>query len=168
MDSWVRAPLGQWMWSVFFFQNYWVSALCPSSGILDNRKHNVPETESVPVLRWGDGDTYFVGSLRKSWPQTLDYGRWPKSGHPVILSVIHHRQNPLDSTCFCFLLQRIRQKTWDCRSVSDEAYKASVINMPKPGKLDVLELTDRSCHTRTAREIQLCPYSSETDHICVR
>jgi hypothetical protein len=40
--------------------------LCPSSGILNTRKHNVKGTGSVSVLRRGEGDTYFVGSLRKS------------------------------------------------------------------------------------------------------
>jgi hypothetical protein len=39
--------------------------LCPSSGILETRKHNVPETDSVSVLRGGE-DTYSVGFLRKS------------------------------------------------------------------------------------------------------
>jgi hypothetical protein len=32
-------------------QNYWVFGLCPSSGILEARKHNVSETGSVFVLR---------------------------------------------------------------------------------------------------------------------
>jgi hypothetical protein len=36
---------------VFNTQNYWVSGLCPSSGILNTRKHNVSETGSVSVLR---------------------------------------------------------------------------------------------------------------------
>jgi hypothetical protein len=31
-------------------QNYWVFGLCPSSGILKSREHNVSETESVYVL----------------------------------------------------------------------------------------------------------------------
>jgi hypothetical protein len=31
-------------------QNYWVFGLCPSSGILETRKHNVSETGSVSVL----------------------------------------------------------------------------------------------------------------------
>jgi hypothetical protein len=33
-------------------QNYWVLGLCPSSGILETRKHNVSENWSFPVLRW--------------------------------------------------------------------------------------------------------------------
>jgi hypothetical protein len=41
-------------------QNYWVFGLCPSSGILETRKHNVSETWSVSALRRGGG------SLRKS------------------------------------------------------------------------------------------------------
>jgi hypothetical protein len=32
-------------------QNYWVFELCPSSGILETRKHNVSETGTVSVLR---------------------------------------------------------------------------------------------------------------------
>jgi hypothetical protein len=34
-------------------QNYWVFGLCPSTGILGTRKHDVSETGSVSVLRWG-------------------------------------------------------------------------------------------------------------------
>jgi hypothetical protein len=47
-------------------QNDCVSGLCPSSGILNNRKHSSSETVSVSVLRRREGDTYSVGSLRKS------------------------------------------------------------------------------------------------------
>jgi hypothetical protein len=32
-------------------QNYWVFGLCPTSGILKTRKHNVSETETISVLR---------------------------------------------------------------------------------------------------------------------
>jgi hypothetical protein len=48
----------------FFLQNYWVSGLCPSSGILNTGKHKVSETGSVSVFRSGQGDTYSVGSHR--------------------------------------------------------------------------------------------------------
>jgi hypothetical protein len=34
-------------------QNYRVFGLCPCSGILETRKHNVSETGYVSVLRWG-------------------------------------------------------------------------------------------------------------------
>jgi hypothetical protein len=44
-------------------QNYWAFELCPSSGILETREHNVSGTGSVSVLR---GDTYSVGSFNKS------------------------------------------------------------------------------------------------------
>jgi hypothetical protein len=37
---------------VYNTQNYWVFELFPSSGILENRKHDVSETGSVSVLRW--------------------------------------------------------------------------------------------------------------------
>jgi hypothetical protein len=36
---------------VYNTQNYWVFGLFPSSGVLENRKHDVSETESVSVLR---------------------------------------------------------------------------------------------------------------------
>jgi hypothetical protein len=47
-------------------RNYWVSALGPSSRILITRKHNVSETGSVSVLRWGEADIYSVGFHGKS------------------------------------------------------------------------------------------------------
>jgi hypothetical protein len=34
-----------------FLWNYWVSGLCPMSGILNTRKHIVSETGSLSVLR---------------------------------------------------------------------------------------------------------------------
>jgi hypothetical protein len=47
-------------------QNYWISGLCPSSEILNSRKHNVSETGSVSVLRRGEGDTFSVESFRRA------------------------------------------------------------------------------------------------------
>jgi hypothetical protein len=47
---------------VFDNQNHWDSGFCPSSRILNIRKHNVSATESVSVLRWGRVDTCSVGS----------------------------------------------------------------------------------------------------------
>jgi hypothetical protein len=48
-------------------QNHWVFGLRPSSGILETRKHNVSETASVPVLRWGGEKTpTHVGPLEKA------------------------------------------------------------------------------------------------------
>jgi hypothetical protein len=52
---------------VYNTQNYWVLGLCPSSVILETRKHSVSESGSVSVLKLGGGgDSYCVGSLRKS------------------------------------------------------------------------------------------------------
>jgi hypothetical protein len=65
-------------------QNYWYFGLFPSSGILENRKHDVSETGSVSKM------PYFLFS------RILDDGKRPKN--PVIPCVIHHRQNPLEST----------------------------------------------------------------------
>jgi hypothetical protein len=39
--------------------------LCPLSGILKSRKHNVLETGSVSILRCRKEGTYSVASLRK-------------------------------------------------------------------------------------------------------
>jgi hypothetical protein len=50
---------------VFNTQNYWLFGLCPSSGILETRKHNVSESGSVPSAGEGKENTYSVGSLRK-------------------------------------------------------------------------------------------------------
>jgi hypothetical protein len=36
-------------------QNYWVFGLCPSSSVVETRKHNISETGSVSVLRCGQG-----------------------------------------------------------------------------------------------------------------
>jgi hypothetical protein len=56
-------------------QNRCTYGLCPSSKIKNIKKHNVSETGSVFVFSWGEGDTCSVGSLRKSYPQSLDNGR---------------------------------------------------------------------------------------------
>jgi hypothetical protein len=50
---------------VYHFQNYLVSGLFPSSGILETIKHDVSETGSVSVLRCGGEDTYSAGFLRQ-------------------------------------------------------------------------------------------------------
>jgi hypothetical protein len=49
--------------------NYLVFGVSPSSGIVGKRKHDVSETGSVSVLRFGGEDTYSVGSLRQSYSQ---------------------------------------------------------------------------------------------------
>jgi hypothetical protein len=52
---------------MFDTQDYWVFWTSLSSGILETRKHDVSETESVSILRGKGGeDTYSVGPLRKS------------------------------------------------------------------------------------------------------
>jgi hypothetical protein len=53
-------------------QSHWVSGHCLTSGILNTSKHNVSGSGSVSIFRWGEGDTYSVGSLKKSQPQSLD------------------------------------------------------------------------------------------------
>jgi hypothetical protein len=58
---WIKKPF----MNLFKAENCWVSALFPSSGFLNTKKHNVSETGSASI-RCGEGDTYYVGSLGKS------------------------------------------------------------------------------------------------------
>jgi hypothetical protein len=50
---------------VYTTQNLWVSGPCPSSGILNTRKHNVTETGSVFVFSWGGNTHNLLGPLEK-------------------------------------------------------------------------------------------------------
>jgi hypothetical protein len=67
---------------VMFWRSGWtrgitgVFGLCPSSGILKTREHNVSETGSDPSS--GGGGNNSVGFLRKSWPHSLDV-QWLRS-----------------------------------------------------------------------------------------
>jgi hypothetical protein len=50
---------------VYNTQDYWVFGLRPLSGILTNKKeHNVLETGSVSILRWGMG--ILLGPLQRA------------------------------------------------------------------------------------------------------
>jgi hypothetical protein len=51
---------------VYNTQNYWIFGLCPSSGILETRKHNVSETGSVSVLRWREETPILLGPLERA------------------------------------------------------------------------------------------------------
>jgi hypothetical protein len=51
---------------VYNTQNYWVFGLCPSTDILETRKHNVSETGSVSVLRRGEGEITQVGAVERA------------------------------------------------------------------------------------------------------
>jgi hypothetical protein len=71
--------------------NYWVLGLFPSSSILESRKHDVSETGSVSVLRRrGEKIPTQLGPL-----ETVNLNHWKPL---LILCVIHHLQNPLEST----------------------------------------------------------------------
>jgi hypothetical protein len=93
-------------------QNYWGSGLCPSSGIIKTRKHNILETGSDSILRRREEDTYSVWlalskgpnrvGLRYSFQNVVFFrfynsGQWTKSRTPVILNVLNHCHNSLDS-----------------------------------------------------------------------
>jgi hypothetical protein len=73
LESWVVVSLERCPWSLFPYvcfckegSEYWVSGLCPSSGILNTRKH-VSKTGSVSVLKWGEGDTSAVSLRCNDW-----------------------------------------------------------------------------------------------------
>jgi hypothetical protein len=54
-------------------QDYWVFGLCPSSGILKKQKNTTfRKLDLFPSLGEGAGDSYSVGLVRKSEPQSLD------------------------------------------------------------------------------------------------
>jgi hypothetical protein len=71
-ETFITSRIWRVLTMVYNTQNYWVSGPCPSSEILNIRKHEVSETGSVSVPRWGEGDTYSAGSLRKGYPQSLE------------------------------------------------------------------------------------------------
>jgi hypothetical protein len=77
-------------------QNYCGFGLCPSSSILETRKHSILETGSVSVLRWGKTPT-LLSPLERANPNHWTR-QWAKSKNAVILSIMHHHQNPLEST----------------------------------------------------------------------
>jgi hypothetical protein len=64
-NMYICSRIYRFLMMVYNIQKYWVSELCPLSGIL-NTRNIVSETGSVSVLRWGGEKTYSVGSLRKS------------------------------------------------------------------------------------------------------
>jgi hypothetical protein len=68
--SWCTSRVNKWISS----HHHCVTGLCPSSLILNARKQDVSEVGSASIIRWVEGDTNFVGSLRKSWPQSLAQG----------------------------------------------------------------------------------------------
>jgi hypothetical protein len=62
-------------WNV---KNYRVFVLCPSSGIIETREHNVSETASVSVLRWEGEGTYFLGPLERA-----NLNHWTHVSSPI-------------------------------------------------------------------------------------
>jgi hypothetical protein len=62
---------------VYNTQNYWVFGLFPSSGILENRKHDDSETGSVSVLRWEGKTSTQLGPL-----ETANLNHWTNALSP--------------------------------------------------------------------------------------
>jgi hypothetical protein len=62
---------------VYNTQNYWVSGLCPSSGIPETRKHNVSETGAHSVLRWGETPILFGLLERVNLSHCLAHSKGP-------------------------------------------------------------------------------------------
>jgi hypothetical protein len=96
---------------VYNTQNYWVLRLCPSSGILETRKHNVAETGRVSILRWG-GRHISVGSV---FPSSGGGGRHISVGSALskwpnrVGVILPHQRTETDpvSEMLCFLVSRI-------------------------------------------------------------
>jgi hypothetical protein len=73
-----------------------------STGFLDfvhqlNSKYEktqILESEFISILRWGEGDTYSVGSLRKSKPQSLV--QWgPEENQTLAAKINKFNEEPL-------------------------------------------------------------------------
>jgi hypothetical protein len=92
--------------------NYWDFGLFPSSNILETRENSISETSSVSILRWGKTRTL----VRPSEGANLNHWTrwWTKSKNAVILSIIHHHQNPLESTysSHCYTYSNHFQMQW--------------------------------------------------------
>jgi hypothetical protein len=61
----------QWTWisnypEFVLPRNYWIFGLCPSSGILKTKEHNVSATGSVSVLRWEWETPTLVDSIERA------------------------------------------------------------------------------------------------------
>jgi hypothetical protein len=114
--------------TVLDLQNYWVFGLCPSSGILETRSTVFRKLDLFPSLGEGEKTPTQFGPLERAnlnhWTSglsrcllshlhlrtendsvsetlcSLEYQTMEKRlKKPVILCVIHPRQNPLESTC---------------------------------------------------------------------
>jgi hypothetical protein len=57
---------------VYNNQNYRVSGLCASSGILNSRKHDVSETRSVSALSKAKETLILLGPLETANPESQD------------------------------------------------------------------------------------------------
>jgi hypothetical protein len=108
---------------VYNIQNYWVFGLCPSSGILSTRTHNVLETRSVSILRWGEETPTLSGPLERAnlnhWKthvsQIQSYfttGGLP----PISLSWLQAPWDPQQNTC-CYspYVTSSLTRGWVCR-----------------------------------------------------
>jgi hypothetical protein len=83
-------------------RSYWVFRLCPTSGILNAREHNVSGNGSVSVPSEGRETPTLLGPLGRfninHW-YVVHVFRIPDDGQvkiPVNLVVMHQFQNPLD------------------------------------------------------------------------
>jgi hypothetical protein len=86
-------------------QNYWVFGLCPSSGILETRKHSISETGSVSVLRWGGKTPTLLGPLeRANLKQSLALSKGPNRVG-VFPPHLRTETDPVSET-LCFLVSR--------------------------------------------------------------
>jgi hypothetical protein len=152
------------------------SEFCPSSGILETRKHNVSETGSVSVLSWGGETPTLLGLVERAnhnhWGRNrvgvspphlrtetssfrnvvfssfLNTGWWTRSENLVILSIIHHRQNPVESFCEHVLNLRVPWKLGNILT-SWETINIYTRNVVHATYFDVIPL----CQQRTFQSI---------------
>jgi hypothetical protein len=68
-------------------QNHWISGLCPSPEFEITMKHDVSETGSVSVFRWGEGDPTLFPTEYVSLSRYLVDGNWSSFRNVVFLVI---------------------------------------------------------------------------------
>jgi hypothetical protein len=110
---------------VYHTQNYWVFGFFPSFCILGTTKHDVSETGSVSVLRWGSGKTPTqLGPLERAnlnrWTNPVRFTQpFLLSGSPSsAMRFLTHRQDLYDATDSSWV--SIRFRSWVFRFYSTD------------------------------------------------
>jgi hypothetical protein len=94
---------------VYNIQNYWIFGHCPSSGILETRKHNVSENGSVSALRYGWGTPTLLGLSGKTKDDGPSNSEYCYKMFYTYRSVYEHTQS-LTLHLHCTLIHRLMKE----------------------------------------------------------